>query len=138
MLKVDSRIRVRYKETDQMGVVHHSNYYTWFEVGRTEYMRAKGMTYRAMEERGWMLPLIETYCVYKQGARYDDIVIIRTWMAEYKGARITMEYEVIRDKDHILLAKGHTVHAITDVELKPVNLRKADPKMYEFFMGCLH
>lgn len=137
MPAVDTKIRVRYKETDRMGVVHHSNYYTWFEIGRGEYMRARGMTYRSMEEKGWMLPVIETRCFYKQPAKYDDTVIIRTRMAEFKGVRLKMEYEVIREEDGALLAKGYTVHAITDANLKPVNIKKADPELYRFFMECL-
>ena len=92
------KIRVRYKETDQMGVVHHTNYYTWFEVARTEFMRNTGMNYRQMEENGVMLPLLETHCYYLQGARYDDLVTVRTWVSKYVGIRVTMDYEVIRMK----------------------------------------
>jgi acyl-CoA thioester hydrolase len=121
-----------------MGVVHHSNYYTWFEIGRSEYMRARGITYRSMEEKGLMLPVIEARCFYNQPARYDDAIIIRTRMAEFKGVRLTMEYEVLRDEDGVLLAKGYTVHAIIDANLKPVNIKKADPELYKFFVECLN
>ena len=136
LLTVDTNIRVRYKETDQMGVVHHSNYYVWFEVARTEYMREQGLNYRQMEERGLMLPLTETHCKYLQGALYDDIVIIRTSMTGFSGARITMEYHAIRERDNRVLAKGKTVHAITDKNLKPVNIKKADPELYQLFLRC--
>ncbi len=136
LLTVDTKIRVRYKETDQMGVVHHSNYYVWFEAARTEYMRQQGISYRQMEERGYMLPLTETQCKYIQGALYDDVVIIRTTMTGFTGVRITMEYEVIREHDYSLLAKGKTVHAITDKNLKPVNIKKADPELYSLFLRC--
>jgi len=128
---------VRYKETDQMGIVHHSNYYTWFEVGRTEFMRQLGISYREMEGRGFMLPLTETHCEYKQGATYDDIVTIRTKMTAFSGARITMEYEVIRERDGKLLARGKTVHAITDRNLKPVNIKKHDAELYQLFLKCV-
>lgn len=134
---VDARVRVRYKETDRMGVVHHSNYFTWFEIGRSEYMRARGMTYRNVEKKGFMLPLIEARCFYRQPAKYDDMVIIRTRMADFKGARMKMEYEVVREEDGVLLANGYTVHAITDANLRPVNIKKVDPDLYEFFMECL-
>lgn len=134
---MESKIRVRYKETDQMGIAHHSNYYPWFEVARTELMRAKGLTYREMEERGLMLPLVETHCRYRQGAKYDDLLTIRCFISQFNGVRLTVEYEVIRDEDGALIAQGKTVHAVTNRELKPVNLRKADPEIYELFMSCL-
>lgn len=137
MIVVDTKIRVRYKETDKMGVVHHSNYYTWFEIGRSEYMRARGMTYRSMEEKGLMLPVIEARCFYKQPAKYDDVIVIRTHMADFKGVRLKMEYEVIREEDGVLLAKGYTVHAITDANLKPVNIKNVDSELYKFFMECI-
>lgn len=137
MLTVDTKIRVRYKETDQMGVVHHSNYYTWFEVGRTEFMRKQGLSYRAMEERGFMLPLTETHCEYKYGAKYDDEIIIRTRMTGFSGVKITMEYDVIRKDDEKLLARGKTVHAITDKNLKPINIKKHDMELYQLFLKCV-
>lgn len=137
LLMVDTKIRVRYKETDRMGVVHHSNYYVWFEVGRTEYMREQGLSYREMEEKGFMLPLTETHCRYLQGALYDDVVIIRTRMSGFTGARIIMEYDVIRERDNCLLAQGKTVHGITDETLKPINIKKADEKLYQLFRRCV-
>ena len=134
---VDTRIRVRYQETDNMGVVHHSNYIVWFEIGRSEFLRAKGASYRHIEEKGWMLPVIEARCFYKQPARYDDMIVIRSRLREFKGARLIMEYRIFRDEDDTLLAEGYTVHAITDAHLKPVNLKKSDPEMYKFFNMCL-
>lgn len=136
-MTVDTKFRVRYKETDQMGIVHHTNYYTWFEAGRTEFMRELGLSYRQMEEKGFMLPLLETHCTYKRGARYDDLVIIRTRMTEFIRARITMEYQVIREEDQVLLAEGKTVHAITDSQLKPINIKKANPEIYNLLMKAL-
>jgi len=136
VLEVDTRIRVRYQETDSMGVVHHSNYIVWFEIGRSDFLRAKGMSYRDVEKKGWMLPLIEVQCFYRQPARFDDMVVIRTCMKEFKGARLTMEYKIFRDEDGVLLAEGYTVHAVTDLNMKPVNLKRRDPEIYEFFMMC--
>ena len=127
------KIRVRYKETDKMGIVHHSNYYPWFEVARTEFMRSVGMNYRHMEEKGVMLPLLETHCKYLQGAKYDDLLTVRTWMSRFAGIRLTMEYEVIRDEDGVVLAKGSTVHAFTDNKLKPLNIKKKYPEIYKLF-----
>ncbi|HZJ57400.1 MAG TPA: thioesterase family protein [Clostridia bacterium] len=137
MITVDTEIRVRYKETDRMGIVHHSNYYVWFEIARTEYMRLQGLSYRQTEERGILLPLRETYCKYIQGALYDDQVIIRTSMTNFSGARITMEYEVVRKGDNCLLAKGKTVNAITDDNLKPINIKKIAPDIYQLLLKCV-
>ena len=131
------KIRVRYKETDQMGVVHHTNYYTWFEVARTEFMRNTGMNYRQMEENGVMLPLLETHCYYLQGARYDDLVTVRTWVSKYVGIRVTMDYEVIRDEDGALLARGSTVHAFTDINLRPLNIKKEYPEIHKLFASLV-
>lgn len=136
-MHVDSQVRVRYKETDQMGVAHHSNYYPWFEVGRTEFIRQMGLCYRAMEELGFMLPVLETHCYYKQGARYDDLLTIRTQITAFNGVRLTLHYDVLRNADDVLLAQGSTVHAFTDTRLKPVNIRKHQPEIYALFHHCL-
>ncbi len=137
MKVTEVKIRVRYKETDQMGVVHHSNYYTWFEVARTEFMRNAGMNYRQMEEKGVMLPLLETHCSYLKGARYDDLVTVRTWVSKYAGIRLTMEFEVIRDEDGVMLAKGSTVHAFTDNKLKPLNIKRKYPEIHKLFIDLI-
>ena len=133
----DSKLQVRYKETDQMGVVHHSNYYTWFEVGRTDFMKHMGLTYNDMEKMGLMLPVLETHCTYKQGAKYDNWIIIRTKISEFKGVRLTILYDVIREEDNMLLAQGSTVHAFTNSSLKPVNIKKNYPDIYDLFINCI-
>ncbi|HHY82274.1 MAG TPA: acyl-CoA thioesterase [Clostridiales bacterium] len=137
MKNAETKIRVRYKETDQMGVVHHSNYYTWFEAARTEFMRNGGLSYRQLEEMGIMLPLLETHCTYLHGAKYDDVVIIRTRLTHYAGVRLTMEYEAIREEDGLLLAKGSTVHAFTDSNLKPLNVKKKHPEIHKLFLELM-
>ena len=137
MKAAEVKIRVRYKETDKMGVVHHSNYYIWFEVARTEFMRGAGMNYRQMEEKGIMLPILETHCYYLRGAKFDDLITVRTWVSKYAGIRLTMEYEVIRDEDGALLAKGSTVHAFTDSNLKPLNVKKKYPEIHSFFASLV-
>lgn len=120
-----------------MGIVHHSNYYVWFEAARTEYMRKQGLSYRQMEERGFMLPLTETYCKYLQGALYDDMLIVETTMTRFTGARVVLEYRVIRESDNCLLAQGKTVHAITDRNLRPVNIKKTDQELSQIFSRCV-
>jgi len=107
-----SRVRVRYAETDTMGVVYYANYLVWFEVGRTDLMRANGCTYRDMEVDGFSLPVTEAHCEYKQSAKYDDEVEIRTDGSLMSAVRVQFTYEVVRTSDNVLLATGHTVHAV--------------------------
>lgn len=108
----DEKVRVRYAETDQMGVVYHSNYIVYFEIGRTETMRKIGITYAELEKRGYVLAVTETGCKHKGSARYDDELTIRTWLREVGKTRLRFEYEVRRDEQ--VLATGFTVLAFLD------------------------
>ncbi|HXF81481.1 MAG TPA: thioesterase family protein [bacterium] len=110
---VEIQLRVRYAETDAMGVVHHANYFVWFEVGRTEYTRACGLPYREVEAGGVRLVVVEATARYHAPARYDDVVVVRTGLDAMSRATLTFAYEV-RRSDGALLAAGHTVHAATD------------------------
>ena len=117
-----TRIRVRYAETDRMGVVYYANYLVWFEVGRTEWLRATGWSYREMEHDGVSLPVIEAHCDYTQPARYDDEIEIRTRAALLSPVRVRFDYDVVRAIDGTIAASGHTVHAALDVNGKPCRL----------------
>lgn len=117
-----SAVRVRYAETDKMGVVYYANYLVWFEVGRTDWLRETGSTYRAMEEDGIQLPVIEAHCEYRQGAKYDDDVDVRTRGRKLSPVRVQFDYEVIRRVDQVVLAVGHTVHATIDRHGRPVRM----------------
>jgi acyl-CoA thioester hydrolase len=117
-----SHARVRYAETDQMGVVYYANYLIWFEVGRTDWLRDTGWTYREMEADGIQLPVIEAHCEYRLGARYDDDVDIRTQACKLSPVRLQFDYEVIRRADAALLATGYTVHATIDRQGRPVRM----------------
>jgi len=117
-----SSVRVRYAETDKMGVVYHSNYLIWFEVGRTDWLRDTGCTYREMEADGIQLPVIEAHCEYRQGARYDDDVEIRTRAKKLSPVRVRFDYEAIRRADGATLATGHTVHAAIDRQGRPIRM----------------
>ncbi|AKL96670.1 acyl-CoA thioester hydrolase, YbgC/YbaW family [Clostridium aceticum] len=134
MEKSYSEIRVRYQETDQMAVVYHGNYFTWFEVGRTTLLREMGYSYKQLEEENIMLPVVEVKCRYKEAAKYDDEIIIETKVKEVKGVRITFEYDIVRKIDHRLLATGETTHAFVDTNLKPVNFKKIHPDIYQGLM----
>ena len=117
-----ARIRVRYAETDRMGVVYYANYLVWFEVGRTEWLRDAGWNYREMEIEGVSLPVIEAHCEYRQPARYDDEIDIRTRATLLTPVRIRFDYEVMRAADGTCAAAGHTIHAALDPGGRPCRL----------------
>ena len=130
----ETKLKVRYEETDQMGIVHHSNYYTWFGVGRTEYITQIGKTYKEMEEDNIMLPVVESSCRYIKGAKYDDILIIQTFMQELNGVKVIFNYNVIRENDGVILAKGSTTHAFVNEKFKVINLKKANIELWSKFI----
>ena len=115
-------VRVRYAETDQMGVVYYANYLVWFEIGRTEWLRETGWTYRAMEADGLSLPVIEARCEYRAGARYDDELEIRTTGRLVSPVRLAFDYEVVRRDDGVVVAAGQTTHATLNRAGRPVRL----------------
>ena len=115
----EARIRVRYAETDQMGVVYHSNYFIWFEVGRVELLRQLGFSYREMErEDGCFIAVVDARCRYKAPARYDDEIVIRTRLKGVRESLVHFGYEAIRENDGTLLAEGETTHLVTDADMK--------------------
>src|SRR5262245_3275213 len=117
-----SRVRVRYAETDQMGIVYYSNYLVWFEVGRTDWLRESGWSYRDMEAEGYALPVIEARCSYQESARYDDEIEVRTSSTLESPVRIQFLYEVVRLADGMTLATGMTMHAALDRTGRPRRL----------------
>lgn len=121
-LRSSSKIRVRYAETDQMGVAYHGNYFAWFEVGRTDLLRGLGCTYRDLEAQDLRLPVIETRVRFARPARYDDELEIRTRLVEMTGVRLTFEYQVVRLGDQAPLAEGTTSHAAVDGSGRPRRL----------------
>ena len=115
----ETEIRVRYAETDKMGIVHHSNYLIWFEAGRSELCRARGFSYKEMEEQDNALMVVaETYCRYKSPAYYEDVLTVRTQVAEIRSRSIRFIYEIVRASDDTLLAEGETLHLVTDQDKK--------------------
>lgn len=127
----ESRVRARYGETDQMGIIYHPNYYVYFEIGRTEFLRERaGMSYKEMEEQGVMLPVSETHCKYRIPARYDDEILIRTTVKGVTVARIAFSYRLLRASDGALLAEGETVHAFASKSGRPVNLKKYSSELF--------
>ncbi len=115
----ETEIRVRYAETDQMGIVHHANYPIWFEAGRTDLCRAKGFSYKQMEEEGNALIVVaEIYCRFKSPAFYDDVLTIRTQVEEVRSRSLRFIYQVYRASDHAILCEGQTLHIVTDKNKK--------------------
>ena len=122
-----TELRVRYAETDAMGVVYYANYLTWFELGRTDWIRAHGVTYREMEEHGILLPVVEARCSYRASARYDDPVRVATTATALTPARISFAYRVTRpepDGGETLLAEGGTDHVFITREGKIARLNR--------------
>jgi acyl-CoA thioester hydrolase len=117
-----STLRVRYAETDKMGIVYYANYLVWFEVARTDWLRDTGWTYRDMEQEGVGLPAIEAHCEYKTGARYDDELEVRTTARLVSAVRLAFDYTVVRRSDAALIASGYTVHASVDLSGRPRRL----------------
>ncbi len=115
----ETEIRVRYSETDQMGIVHNSNYLIWFEVGRSEFCRARGFSYKEMEEKdGALMVVAESHCRYKSPAYYEDLLTVRTKIAEIRSRSLRFIYEIHRASDDKLLAEGETLHFVTDKNKK--------------------
>jgi acyl-CoA thioester hydrolase len=116
----ETRVRVRYAETDQMGVVYHANHFIWFEVGRVELFRQLGFSYKQMErEDGCFIAVAEAQCRYKAPVHYDDEVVVRTFVKHVREKVIRFGYELYRADNAGLLAEGETTHIVADREMKP-------------------
>jgi len=131
MKPVTTQVRVRYAETDQMGIVYYANYLVWFELGRVELLRSLGLAYSRLEtDHGCILPVIEAHCRYRSPARYDDEILIETTPALVRGSVLKFAYRILRKAhdgaENTLLAEGETMHVVCDDQLK----RKPLPERY--------
>jgi len=130
------RLRVRYAETDQMGVVYHANYFIWFEVGRVELLRQLGFSYRDMEQNDQcFIAVVDARCRYKAPARYDDEVIVRTRLKNVRESLVHFGYELVRATDALMLAEGETTHIVTDGEMKVRTIPEKYMKVFREAMG---
>ncbi|HLI04257.1 MAG TPA: thioesterase family protein [Terracidiphilus sp.] len=130
-MPVTTQVRVRYAETDQMGIVYYANYLVWFELGRVELLRSLGLAYSRLErDHGCILPVIEAHCRYRSPARYDDEILIETRPALIRGSVLKFAYRILRKAhgggEDALLAEGETVHVVCDDQLR----RKPLPERY--------
>lgn len=143
-------LRVRYQECDSMGVVFHANYVTWFEIGRTEWIRQLGYSYKVIEEKGLLLPVVDLQCSYLAPARYDDMVLVCTTVGEVSPLRLTFQSQIRKvtdeqfqpclavDRDVLpgeLLVEGSTRHVWLNSQWKPIRLSKQLPELYAAIGG---
>jgi acyl-CoA thioester hydrolase len=121
----EAQLRVRYAETDQMGVVYNSNYLVWFEIGRVEMLRQLGFTYREMEkEDDIRLAVADVHCRFKSPAMYDDLLIVRTRLVNVRGSVLHFGYQIVRVDDGKLLAEGESIHLVVDSQFQRIHLPK--------------
>ena len=132
MAVTETKITVRYAETDQMGVVHHAVYPVWFEAARTEFIKIIGITYSKMEEMGILLPVYELRVKYLRGAKYEEELLVETKLSLITPARIVFSYRVYREDDpeKNLLVEGSSIHAWVDQNMRPINMKKRYPELY--------
>src|ERR1700677_553252 len=130
----EARVRVRYAETDQMGVVYHSNYLVWFEVGRVELIRSMGLDYKQMEAEGCGIAVVDVHVRYRASARYDDELVVQTTLQAVRGAVVRFGYKILRVEDGVLLCEGETMHVVVGKDMKK---RVLPPKYAERFAAHL-
>lgn len=118
----DYQVRVRYGETDRMGISYYAHYFAWFEAARTEYFRALGIEYTAFEAEGIRLPVIEAHCRYLAPSTYDDALTVRTVVSQLKQSSIRFEYHILNNGQPAPIAIGYTVHVFSDGTFKPIRI----------------
>lgn len=134
-MRSTTTIQVRYAETDQMGIAHHSNYPIWFEAARTELSKACGFSYLAMEQAGILNPLVELQIRFIKPLRYDDIVNVDVWIAEVSPVKLVFRYSIMKAGE--VMATGMTLQALVGRDLKPLNLKKVHPELYQKFLAAV-
>jgi acyl-CoA thioester hydrolase len=132
----ETRVRVRYAETDQMGIVYHSNHFIYFEVGRVELLRQLGFTYKEMEiQDECHIAVVDARCRYKAPVLYDDEVLVRTYLKNVRERMIQFGYELLRANTGELLAEGETTHIVADGQMKPRALPEKYMKVFRRAVG---
>jgi len=132
----ETRIRVRYAETDQMGVVYHANHFIWFEVGRVEFLRQVGFSYKEMEKNdNCFIAVVDARCRYKAPAQYDDEIIVRTRLKKIRESVIHFGYELVRVSDRAVLAEGETTHIVADAQMQKTTLPEKYMKVFREAVG---
>ncbi len=129
--------KAHYYETDQMGIVHHSNYIRWMEEARIAYMEFIGLPYKTVEDSQILIPLLEAQCEYKNYVRFDETVEIYPKVTYFNGIRMILEYDIVDKETGKLCAWGLTRHCFTTPQMKPVSLKKSNKDMYDIFISCV-
>lgn len=133
MLVVTKEIEVRYAETDQMGVVYHTNYLIWMEIGRTAFIEELGFNYVDLEREGYLSPVLDIQASYKKPVRYGERAIIKTWVEEYDGIRTTYGYEILKEDGEVAVT-GMTKHACVKKDsFRPVSFKRTFPTWHEAY-----
>ncbi|WP_291581677.1 acyl-CoA thioesterase [Clostridium sp. UBA6640] len=131
-----TKITVRYGETDAMGVVHHANYYLYFEVAREDLIKELGISYKELEESGVMLPLVETQCKYMEAAKYDDNLVVEATISQLTPVKVKVAYVIRREEDNKILAKGNTLQAFVDRKtFRIINLKNFNKELWDSLMS---
>jgi acyl-CoA thioester hydrolase len=130
MKSSETRIDVRYVETDQMGVVHHSNYLVWFELGRTEFIKEMGFNYADMEKQGVLSPVTDINISYKRPMIYGQTAIVKTWVEQYTGIRVIYGYEIYNENKEICVIGNSTHTCVKKENFKPIALKKRFPEWH--------
>lgn len=133
----NTKITVRYAETDQMGIAHHSNYAVWFEAGRTDLIKASGMTYSDMEKHGVIVPLLSLECHYKKAAFYEDELIIESRLTKVTNTKLEFEYRVLKEDTQELISTGKTVHGMVAHDLTPIRMKKEQPQIFSMLQAAV-
>ncbi|WP_017727471.1 acyl-CoA thioesterase [Halalkalibacterium ligniniphilum] len=126
-------IEVRYAETDQMGVVHHSNYFVWFELGRSHFIRDLGFQYHEMEKEGVLSPVTDIQASYKHPARYGETLTVKTWVKDYDGLRVVYGYEVINEEGMLCVIGSSTHVCVKKDSFRPISIRTHFPAWHEAY-----
>ena len=127
------KIKPRYAETDQMGVVYHGNYFPWFELGRDDFFHQLGCRYKTIEDFGIRMPVTHCDCQYIVSAKYDETIDVHTTLLFFNGVRLKLKFDVFREADQILLAKATIDYAFMNAESKPINLKKINKDTWQLF-----
>lgn len=131
--RITYKHKVQYYETDQMGIVHHSNYIRWFEEARTDYMEQMGMGYEQMEEKGIISPVLSVEADYLRMVYFGDTVTIEAFIKEYTGIKLTVGYEIVDDRTGMVHCRGITKHCFIDKTGRPLSIKRVCPEFHEMF-----
>ncbi|MEE1314004.1 MAG: thioesterase family protein [Lachnospiraceae bacterium] len=132
-----TKIIVRYAETDQMGIAHHSNYAVWFEAGRTDLIKSMGMTYSDMENNGVIVPLTSLECHYKKAAYYEDELVVESRLTKATNTKLEFEYQILRMSTNDIISTGKTVHGMVSHNLQPIRMKKEKPEIFAMLKSAI-